>query len=80
MDDISNLRTYDKVLIFGFNNDIRDQEDDPFDLFDLKAALKKAINFPNSFDRELYTFINIFWKQTMIVLKVSEKRLKLMFN
>ena len=54
IDDISNLNAYDKVLMFGFNNDIRDQEDDPFDLFDLKAAFKKAINFPNSFDRELY--------------------------
>jgi Xaa-Pro aminopeptidase len=55
MNDISNLSTYDKVLMFGFNNDIRNQEDDPFDLFDLKAAFKKAINFPSSFDRELYT-------------------------
>ena len=55
MNDISNFSTYDKVLMFGFNNDIRNQEDDPFDLFDLKAAFKKAINFPSSFDRELYT-------------------------
>ena len=55
MDDILDLITYDKVLMFGFNNDIRNQEDDPFDLFDLKAAFKKAINSPSSFDRELYT-------------------------
>tara|TARA_A100001011_G_scaffold30112_1_gene29112 strand:- start:2307 stop:3917 length:1611 start_codon:yes stop_codon:yes gene_type:complete len=54
-DDISNLSAYDKVLMFGFNNDIRDQEDDPNDLFDLKAAFKESINFPSSFDRELYT-------------------------
>ena len=41
--------------MFGFNNDIRDNEDDPNDLFDLKATFKKAINFPNSFDRNLYS-------------------------
>ena len=53
--DLSNLSQYDQVLIFGFNNDIRDNEDDPNDLFDLKATFKKAINFPNSFDRNLYS-------------------------
>ena len=53
--DLSNLSQYDQVLMFGFNNDIRDNEDDPNDLFDLKATFKKAINFPNSFDRNLYS-------------------------
>ena len=54
-DHISNLSSYDKVIMFGFNNDIRDQKDDPYDLFDLKGAFKQAINFPSSFDSELYT-------------------------
>ena len=54
-DDLSNLNQYDEVLMFGFNNDIRNNEDDTNDLFDLKAAFKEAINFPNSFDRNLYS-------------------------
>ena len=40
--------------MFDFNNDIRDNEDDLYDLFDLKLAFKEAINFPSSFNNELY--------------------------
>lgn len=52
--DVANLSKYDKVLMFGFNNDIRDSEGDPHDLFDLKAAFKEAINFPTQFNGDLY--------------------------
>jgi Xaa-Pro aminopeptidase len=61
--DIQNLDSFDKVLMFEFKNDIRRQktyvfkenvrykEDDPLDLFNLKAAFREAINFPNDFNR-----------------------------
>ena len=52
--DVSDLSEYGKVLMFDFNNDIRDNEDDLYDLFDLKLAFKEAINFPSSFNSELY--------------------------
>ena len=52
--DVSDLSEFGKVLMFDFNNDIRDNEDDLYDLFDLKLAFKEAINFPSSFNSELY--------------------------
>lgn len=64
--DIQNLDRFDKVLMFEFKNDIRNQKtyvfidnlrykvDDPLDLFDLKATFKEAINFPNDFNRLAY--------------------------
>ena len=57
--DCVNLDRFDKVLMFEFKNDIRNQQiyvfkdnvrlkvDDPHDLFDLKATFREAINFPN---------------------------------
>lgn len=64
--DSQNLDRFDKVLMFEFKNDIRNQKtyifrdnlrykvDDPLDLFDLKATFKEAINFPNDFNRLTY--------------------------
>ena len=60
--DIQGLDQFDKVLMFEFKNDIRSQMtyvlrdnvrykvDDPNDLYDLKAAFREAINFPNDFN------------------------------
>ena len=65
-EDSQNLDRFDRVLFFEFNNDIRNQKiyvlkdnvrykvDDPYDLFDLKAAFRKAINFPNDFNQLTY--------------------------
>jgi Xaa-Pro aminopeptidase len=65
--DSQNLDRFDKVLMFEFKNDIRNQKtyvfrdnvrykvDDPLDLFDLKATFREAINFPNDFNRLAYT-------------------------
>ena len=64
--DSQNLDSFDKVLMFEFNNDIRNQKtyifrdnirykvDNPLDLFDLKATFREAINFPNDFNRLAY--------------------------
>ena len=61
--DITNLNSFDRVLLFEFKNDIRKQTmyvlkdgirhkiDDPNNLFELKAAFREAINFPNDFNR-----------------------------
>jgi len=64
--DSQTLDHFDKVMMFEFKNDIRNQKtyifkdnvrykvDDPLDLFDLKAAFREAINFPNDFIRLAY--------------------------
>ena len=64
--DSQTLYHFDKVMMFEFKNDIRNQKtyifkdnvrykvDDPLDLFDLKAAFREAINFPNDFNRLAY--------------------------
>ena len=61
--DITNLNSFDRVLLFEFKNDIRKQTmyvlkdgirhkiDDPNNLFELKAAFREAIKFPNDFNR-----------------------------
>ena len=61
--DCVDLGSFDQVLMFEFKNDIRNQNtyvfkdnirfkvDDPYDLFDLKATFREAINFPNNFNR-----------------------------
>lgn len=48
--DLEQVNPVEQVLFFEFKNDIRDQTDDPNDLFDLKAAFREAINFPNDFN------------------------------
>ena len=64
--DSQTLDHFDKVMMFEFKNDIRNQKtyifkdnvrykvDDPLDLFDLKAAFREAINFPNDFNPLAY--------------------------
>ncbi|RPG65415.1 MAG: aminopeptidase P family protein [Flavobacteriaceae bacterium TMED42] len=64
--DSQTLDHFDKVMMFEFKNDIRNQKtyifkdnvrykvDDPLDLFDLEAAFREAINFPNDFNRLAY--------------------------
>ncbi len=60
--DTQDLKSFDRVLLFEFKNDIRNQKtyvfkndtrfkvDDPNDLFNLIATFKEAINFPNDFN------------------------------
>ncbi|MCH1608488.1 MAG: aminopeptidase P N-terminal domain-containing protein [Flavobacteriaceae bacterium] len=61
--DITPTEQFDKVLFFEFKNDIRNQTmyvlkngqrlkvEDPNDLFDLKANLRAAVNFPQDFNK-----------------------------
>ena len=45
---------FDTVLLFDFKNDVRDNKNDPSDLFDLQQHFKSAINFPDNFDPDRY--------------------------
>ena len=49
-----NFDQFDSVLIFDFNNDVRDFKNDPSDLFDLQSHFKEAINYPANFDATRY--------------------------
>ena len=42
--------SFESVLLFDFNNDVRDFKNDPNDLYDLKKFFREEINFPDSFD------------------------------
>ena len=45
---------FDEVLIVDFQNDERDLANDSYDLYQLKKSFKKAINFPDNFNRVEY--------------------------
>lgn len=47
--------TFDEILFFNFENDIRDFGNDPNDLYDLQKTFKEKINFPTNFNEQLYT-------------------------
>ena len=49
-----NFDTFDEVLIVDFQDDERDLEGDPYDLYQLKKTFKEAINFPANFNRVQY--------------------------
>ena len=67
MEDIKTVASFVRVLMFEFKNDIRNQQkyifrngkrykvDDPYDLFDLKAAFRRAINFPVDYSPVLHS-------------------------
>ena len=46
-----NFTLFDEVLIFDFNNDVRNDKNDPYDLYDLKRTFKENINYPKDFNR-----------------------------
>jgi len=41
---------YNKVLMMEVRDDIHDESDDPYDLYDLQKTFKKQINYPDNFD------------------------------
>ena len=49
-----NFDNFDEVLIVDFQDDERDLEGDPYDLYQLKKTFKEAINFPANFNRVQY--------------------------
>ncbi len=49
-----NFDRFDSVLIFDFENDVRDNKNDSSDLFDLQQHFKNAIHYPENFDPQRY--------------------------
>ena len=46
-----NFTSFDEVLIIEFNNDVRNDKNDPYDLYDLQRTFKENINYPRDFNR-----------------------------
>ena len=49
-----NFDRFDSVMIFDFENDVRDNKNDSSDLFDLQQHFKNAIHYPENFDPQRY--------------------------
>lgn len=47
----TNFTSFEEVLIFEFKNDVRDDKNDPNDLYDLQRTFKENINYPQDFNR-----------------------------
>ena len=45
---------FDTVLMFDFENDVRNRDNDTSDLYDLQKHFKKQINYPDDFDATRY--------------------------
>ena len=45
---------FDTVLMFDFENDVRNRDNDTSDLYDLQKHFKKQINYPDNFDAGRY--------------------------
>ena len=45
---------FDTVLMFDFENDVRNRDNDTSDLYDLQKHFKKQINYPDDFDAARY--------------------------
>ena len=45
---------FDTVLMFDFENDVRNKDNDTSDLYDLQKHFKKQINYPDDFDATRY--------------------------
>jgi Xaa-Pro aminopeptidase len=48
------LDRFDSVLMFDFENDVRDDKSDASDLFNLQEHFKNAVNYPEDFDADRY--------------------------
>ncbi|MDG1761917.1 MAG: aminopeptidase P N-terminal domain-containing protein [Flavobacteriaceae bacterium] len=48
------LDRFDTVLMFDFKDDVRDDKNNPSDLYNLQKHFKNTINYPENFDPERY--------------------------
>ena len=47
----TNFTSFKEVLIFDFENDVRNNKNDPYDLYDLQRTFKENINYSEDFNR-----------------------------
>ncbi|MEK9613783.1 MAG: aminopeptidase P N-terminal domain-containing protein [Flavobacteriaceae bacterium] len=59
--DFSN---FDTVYLFDFKNDVRNNLNDPADLYDLEKHFKSTINYPEDFDANRYRLYQLIRKAT----------------
>lgn len=58
IDNQINFTSFKEVLIFNFENDVRNNNNDPYDLYDLQRTFKENINYPKDFNRLRHRLLN----------------------
>lgn len=76
--DTINFNQFEEVLIYEFQNDVRNRPNDPFDLYALQKDFKKHIHYPQEFNSVrygLYQKIRAIEPDGVVKLKAEIKRM-----
>ena len=67
---------FDSVLMFDFQNDVRDDKSDTSDLYDLQQPFKEAINFPDNFDADRYNLYQRIRKAEVVEVPIIKRNIE----
>ena len=67
---------FDSVLMFDFQNDVRDDKSDTSDLYDLQQHFKEAINFPDNFDADRYNLYQRIRKAEVVEVPIIKRNIE----
>ncbi|CAA9228521.1 MAG: Xaa-Pro aminopeptidase [uncultured Cytophagales bacterium] len=57
-----NFKGFDKILFPEFHNDVRDDKDDPADLYDLVRQFRQKTDYPADYDAQRYSLYDLLRK------------------
>ena len=74
--DQHDFNRFDTVLMFDFQNDVRDDKSDASDLYDLQQHFKEAINFPDNFDADRYNLYQRIRKAEVVEVPIIKRTIE----
>ena len=74
--DQHDFNRFDSVLMFDFQNDVRDDKSDASDLYDLQEHFKEAINFPDNFDADRYNLYQRIRKAEVVEVPIIKRTIE----
>ena len=74
--DQHDFNRFDSVLMFDFQNDVRDDKSDTSDLYDLQQHFKEAINFPDNFDADRYNLYQRIRKAEVVEVPIIKRTIE----
>lgn len=74
--DQHDFNRFDSVLMFDFQNDVRDDKSDASDLYDLQQHFKEAINFPDNFDADRYNLYQRIRKAEVVEVPIIKRTIE----
>ena len=74
--DQHDFNRFDSVLMFDFQNDVRDDKSDTSDLYDLQQHFKEAINFPDNFDADRYNLYQRIRKAEVVEVPIIKRNIE----